>query len=393
MRLAPLLVLVSLFASAPAHAEQVEPPKQAVPPDPIQPPAVPKPAPDEKPKWEFAPYGYLRAGLDWVQKDDRYDFVGRNNGFILDGARVGLEVRNPSYGITVRISVEGASGELVTPNTPIGSLAVRLRDAYARWDPFPFLGVQLGQFKAPFQGEELRATDDLMFASRAVGVDGVLPGRGFQLPGLQLDRQLGVMISPVKPIGNETFGASYYLMVMNGNGTNQLLDDNGHLGIVGRVEAGIKDHALVGAGVVKNDRTVGTLPNLYNEDDVGLTGDIDVKYFGFEVYGAVTRFRTTFPTVGTAARVQLGWHAQAAYRIALPGFFIAPSYRYAFFDPWNDGGSTNFQNYGLHYHTVGIRAAHERLPLQAWINYTFTVEEAGRKLDDDRLEILGMVTF
>ena len=392
MRLSLSTILVVLAIPVSASAEP-QPPKPAVPPDTIQPPAVPKPAPDEKPKWEFAPYGYLRAGFEFVQKDARYDFVGRNNGFILDAARVGLEVRNPSYGIAVRISVEGASGELVAPNTPIGSLAVRLRDAYARWDPFPFLGLQLGQFKAPFQGEELRAVDDLMFASRAVGVDGVLPGRGFQLPGLQLDRQLGLMISPVKPIGNDTFGMSYYLMVMNGNGTNQLLDDNGHLGLVGRVEAGIKDHLLVGAGVEKNDRTVGTLPNLYNEDDVGLTADVDVKYAGFELFAAATRFRTTFPTVGTAARVQLAYWAQAAYRIPLPGFFIAPSYRYAFFDPWNDGGSAAFQNYGLHYHTVGVRAAHERLPIQAWVNYTFTVEEAGRKLDNDRLEILGMVTF
>ena len=39
------------------------------------------------------------------------------------------------------------------------------------------------------------------------------------------------------------------------------------------------------------------------------------------------------------------------------------------------------------------RAAHERLPIQGWINYTFTGEESGRKLDNDRLEILGMVTF
>ncbi|AKU99272.1 hypothetical protein AKJ09_05936 [Labilithrix luteola] len=363
----------------------------SVSPDTAQPaPPGAEPAPSA---WDLAIYGYLRMAYDFTQKDDRYDFIGKNNGFVLDSARVGVQAKNREYNATFRVSIEGASDVLTSPNTPLGSLSVRLRDAFARWDPQPWIGIQAGQFKAPFQEEELRGTPDLMFASRAVGVDGVLTGRGFALSGIQLDRQLGVMISPSAPIGSPEFGIAYYLMVMNGNGSNQLLDDNGHLGLVGRVEANWSRYVRVGAAGFRNDRTVGTPPNLYNEEDLGVTGDVDVHAGGLEVFGAVTHLATDYPTVGASQRVQLAFHAQAAYRFDLPGFFLAPAYRFAYFDPWSKGGGEGFDTYKLTYHTVGIRAGHAKLPVQAWLNYTFTGEEADRKLTNDRLEILGQVTF
>jgi hypothetical protein len=364
-------------------------------PDVLQ-PSVPKPGPaePEKPKpWSLAVFGYLRAGYDHTMKDERFEFVGRNNGLVLDSARIGVEGTNQDYGVTFRLSMEGASDVLSAPNTPIGSLAVRLRDAFARWDPVDWLGVQAGQYKAPFQEEELRGTPDLMFASRAVGVEGVPPARGFQTPGIQLDRQLGVMLSPSKPIGGD-LGIAYYLMVMNGNGSNQLLDDNGRFGLVARSEIGWQKYFRVGAALFRNDRTVGTLPNLYNEEDLGLTGDLAVKAEGLEVFGAVTRLRTVFPTVGTSARVQLAFHGQLAYRFTFDSFFVAPGYRYAYFHPWQEGGADEgFDSFKLQYHTVGVRVGMTKLPIQAWLNYTIAGEAEGRKLDNDRVELLGQVTF
>jgi len=351
-----------------------------------------RPAEEPKSPWEYGVFGWLRFAYDYTTKDDRYDFVGRNNGFVLDGARLGLEVRRRDAHLSARVSIEGAADPQVTPNTPIGTLNVRLRDAFLRWDPLPFVGVQAGQFKAPFQDEELRGNQDLMFASRAVGVDGVPSGRGFQTPGIQLDRQLGVMLSPERRVGGD-FGASYYLMIMNGNGQNQLLDDNGKPGFVGRTEVGWLSFVRAGAALSYNQRRVGAPPNLYDEEDLGLTGDLDVRVKGLEVFAAVSRVRTVFPTVGTSERVQLAYHAQAAYRFELPWLWVAPGYRYAYFHPWQKGGSQGFDTYALRYHTAGVRVGHPTLPIQAWINYTFTVEEADRKLDNDRLEILGQVTF
>jgi hypothetical protein len=344
--------------------------------------------------WDFGVYGFLRAGYDWTHADDRYTFIGQNNGFVLDSARIGAQGRNRDYKVVFRVAVEGASDVLSSPNTPLGSLSVRLRDALARWDPTPWVGVQVGQFKAPFQEEELRGAQDLMFASRAVGVEGVLPGRGFQANGIQLDRQLGVMLSPVKPIGREDgFKAAYYVMLMNGNGSNQLLDDNGRVGLVGRGEVEYGKLVRFGAALFRNDRRVGEPPNLYNEEDLGLTADLDVKVAGLEVFGAATRLRTVFPTVGTAARVQLAFHAQAAYRFDLGPVFVAPAYRYAYFHPWQEGGNAGFDQQKLQYHTIGARIGGTKLPIQGWVNYTFTGEPSGRSLSNDRLELLGQLTF
>jgi hypothetical protein len=360
-------------------------------PDLVQPQPAPPPS-DVKKSWDLSVYGYLRAGYDHSMTDDRYTFVGRNNGFILDSARIGVEGRNQNYDFTFRMSLEGASDVLSAPNTPIGTLAVRLRDAFARWDPIPYIGIQAGQFKAPWQEEELRGTPDLMFASRAVGVEGVPPARGFQVNGIQLDRQLGVMLSPIKPIGGD-FNVAYYAMVMNGNGSNQLLDDNGRFGIVARSEVAYLKYIRVGAGLFRNDRTVGTPPNLYYEEDLGLTADVGAKVAGLEVFGAITRLRTVFPTVGTSARVQLAFHGQVAYRIEFPAFFLAPGYRYAYFHPWQEGGDESFDSFKLQYHTIGVRLGAMKLPIQAWLNYTVTAEADGRKLDNDRIEVLGQVTF
>lgn len=369
--------------------------REAAIPDLIQ-PSPPQPGPRQTSAtspWSLVVYGYLRAGYDRTTPDERFEFVGRNNGFVLDSARVGVEGRNRDHGVTFRVSTEGASDVLSAPNTPIGSLSVRLRDAFVRWDPIRWLGVQAGQYKAPFQEEELRGTPDLMFASRAVGVEGVPPARGFQTPGIQLDRQLGVMLSPAEPIGGD-LGIAYYLMVMNGNGPNQLLDDNGRFGLVARSEIGWQKHVRLGAALFRNDRTVGAPPNLYHEEDLGLTGDLSIKLAGLEVFGAVTRARTVFPTVGASARVQLAFQGQAAYRVELPSLFFAPAYRYAYFHPWQEGGATEgFDSFRLVYHTIGVRLGMTALPIQAWLNYTIATEAEGRELDNDRVELLGQVTF
>src|SRR5262249_19139697 len=158
---------------------------------------------------------------------------GRNDGFVLDNARIGLRADMKTI-LNVTVALEGASDLPAGTNTPSGELDVRLRDAFGRFDPVPYIGLQVGQFEAPFDAEELRHKSDLLFASLAVGQEGVLPGRGLAEPGIAVDRQLGAMLSPRVPIFFGKFGAAYYLMVANGNEPNQLLDDNGKPAIYGR---------------------------------------------------------------------------------------------------------------------------------------------------------------
>lgn len=373
-------------------------PQPAAATQPAAPPAAGEGAAPDAKTWDISPYGYLRAGYEHVQTDARYDFVGRNNGFLLDAARVGVEGRNEAWHLTFRISAEGAADAQSGINTPQGSLEVRLRDAFARYDFAPWLGAQLGQFKAPFDAEELRGTQDLLFASRAVAQLGVLPGRGFQEEGIAIDRQLGLMLSSAKPIpivGD--LGASYYAMLFNGNGQNQALNDNNRLGIVGRIELTYGGYVALGGAALKNERTSGALPNLYAENDVGFDGDLAVRAFGFEAFAQIATIRSSYPTVGAADRVRLGYHAQLGYRIENPILPVAPAYRYAHYHPWQSGGdATTGQDYDafkLDHHTFGVKVWHPSLPLVGWINYTLTMEPPARRLDNDRLEILGQVTF
>ena len=47
------------------------------------------------------------------------------------------------------------------------------------------------------------------------------------------------------------------------------------------------------------------------------------------------------------------------------------------------------------YHTVGVRLARPvaALGLTAWLNYTFTLENAARQVDNDRLQVIVQLSF
>lgn len=351
---------------------------------------------DDKKGWQLGTYGYVRASYEHVQEDPNVDFVGRNSGFVAQHARLGFAGWNDVHGISFRIAIEGAS-DLGNPvNSPQAQLDVRLRDAFIRYDPSKYVGVQLGQFKAPLAEEELRGNMALMFSDRAVGVQGVAVGRGYEQQGLEVDRQLGLMIAPAKPIGLVgELGVAYYLMVANGNGANQSLNDNNSLALIGRLEFNWGDMVLVGAGVMHNARTRGDLPNLVEETDFTLAADLLVTLKGFEFFTQLVQRTTSYETVsGTPDREQRSWHAQLGYEIDLP-VPLMPAYRFATYDPWLTGGGTELESLALRHHTLGLRVTHpERsLGLSLYLNYTFTQEEDPRVLENNRFEALAQLIF
>jgi hypothetical protein len=142
---------------------------------------------------------------------------------------------------------------------------------------------------------------------------------------------------------------------------------------------------------------VGTPPNLFSEKDLGLTADILVRAFNVEASAQVAQVRTEFATVGSRDRTQTAWHAQLAYKVTVLPVHFAPAYRYAHYHPWAGGGDTatgqDYRSFRLDYHTFGVKVWHPSLPLTGWINYTLTTEPAVRSVDNNRLEILGQVTF
>jgi len=346
--------------------------------------------------WRVSPWGYLRLAYESVETDDRYDFIGRNDGFILDNARIGLDIEFRKQ-LSFLISFEGASDLQADTNTPIGEIDVRLRDVYARWDIHPYIGVQGGQIKAPFAAEELHATADLLFVSRAVGWDGVLVGRGFEEASISLGRQLGFMMSPAAPIRFGDFGFLYYFMVGNGNNENQLLNDNSRLAVVGRAEALYSDFVTLGAAGFMNDRRIGDPPNQAREEDVGVAADIFIHPDPVEIFAQFGQVETDFPTTGVSSRIRRAGHVQAGYRFDTPwGFSFTPAYRYAYYDPWANAGSdatASANRLALDYHTFGLRLTHSSLPLRLFFNYTLTEEQSPRDLDNDRIQVLTQVVF
>lgn len=346
--------------------------------------------------WRISPWGYLRLAYESVESDDRYSFIGQNDGFLLDNARIGLDVEFRDT-LSFLISFEGASDLQEDDNTPIGEIDVRLRDVYARWDIHPYVGIQGGQIKAPFAAEELQATVDLLFVSRAVGWEGVLVGRGFEEPGISLGRQLGLMLSPGAPIRFGDFGAAYYFMIGNGNEENQLLNDNSKLAIIGRIEGMYSDFVTLGAAGYTNERRTGTPPNQADEDDVGVAADLSIHPGPIEIFAQFGQVDTDFETAGVSSRIRRAGSAQGGYRFDLPwGFSLTPAYRYAYYDPWANAGANataSANRLALEYHTFGMRVKAHSLPLSFFVNYTLTEEQEPRDLDNDRLQLLAQVIF
>ncbi len=348
--------------------------------------------------WDLEPYGFIRAGYEYVMNDARYDFVGENDGFILGSARAGLQGRSDRWGLSFRISAEGAADLRGVVNSPEGELGVRMRDVYMQWDFLSWMGLRLGQFKVPFMAGWLGRDGALPFASRAVGLDGVPVGRGFETPGIVYDRELGLRLGSPAPTYFGDFGLAYYLTAFNGNGANEILNDNGRLALAGRVELYYLDWVRLGGGMLWNSRTEGPLPDRFDEEDLGFSADVTVQAYGVEFVGHFTLVDTTFETVANPTRQRLEFHLQGGYLLPFVPIPLVVNYRFAYYDPWQNGGAgggVDLSTFELLYHTVGLRIHHpaEALGLTAWLNYTFTIENAARQVDNDRLEVIVQLTF
>lgn len=383
---AGLLVLPALPAAA--ETSTPEPP----------PAALAQTAADESPTerpFQLGWSGYLRGGYEWVQNDPDFDQVGENSGFVLQTARIQIDGAAEDHGFSFRISMDAADVQDRALNNPMGQLDVSLRDGWLRQELHPTVGLQVGQFKAPFLADELVARHDQMFASRAVGTEGVLPGRGLERRGIAQGRQLGAMFSPAEPIRFGDFGVAYALAVMNGNGANRTVNDNNSLAYYGRLELLYDDMVRLGASVLHNQRRIGDLPNRFDETDFGLAADLQVRVEGLLLQGQFARITRSLDTLGAEDEEKLAWHVQARYLLDMLPVHIAPGYRLAFYDPRADleDASAGPADFGLLYHTVGLQLHHPALPVSADINYTLTMEDDAAALDNDRFELILQVLF
>jgi hypothetical protein len=337
----------------------------------------------------------LRAGYEFVQADPEVLYVGGNDGFFLDQARVGADA-NVKDLAHLRITFDGASllpGS--APNQPVTPLVDAVRDAYVAWTPGWYLNVIVGQQVMPSDLEGGDIDQTLPFTRRSVVSSGVRAGHGYAVQGLSPSRQLGVVVGNGDGASIGPALIEYKLGISNGNGQNIHGNDNKLPAAYLRLGAGYEDVVKVGVGGRFNPRTVGTLPNLYTETDAVGFADVMAHVLGFELVLVGIARQTSFttlvpdPTDPAGQETALGavaWiSVQEPFGFSLFGF--APGYRISYYDP-----SSAFLTDQLLENTIGVRwnVPVEALPLSVFLDFTILTElgDGARDLSNNRVTAL-----
>lgn len=374
-------------------------------------PAIPRPAAGanqgvaaaaDGPVFDVTVSGYVRVQHQTILEDpDENLTFGRNDGFALDSARLIAEATlGPLSGY---FSLDGAVNRFDKSNSPNGTVLVEAKDvyiAYAR-DDMPFLKLKIGQFKPPFDAEQQQSTRDMLFVHRSVVSRGVPGGEGWNLNGLSLDRDLGILLYGEPTFGD--LGVAYYVGVTNGGGANRPFNDNDRYQYTGRIELRWAKMLTVGFAANLNERTTGLqIQNYVDEDDFGLAADLvgrfDVGPVGLILQGSFMQQSSTFPDVPVEPdRVAMGYHG--ALGVEMPGG-LTLAYRYAYLDPTasfetdDDTAEATLDTDAVTLHTVGLNWEGElHVPLKAQINYTIAQEEEPKVIANDRLDVLFQVAF
>jgi hypothetical protein len=397
--LAPLLGLaLTLAAAAPAAAQEFGTSEAGVA------------------NWSFTWGGYVHVAYRWIDQPANFNLVGHNNGFQLEQARLGANVQYKEV-LAIRVSLEGASEDRVNQSFPGGTLTARLRDGYITWAPLRALRVTVGQMVTPWDLDSMRSDSELPFVSRAVPVEGVQPNEGRATLGMGKDRSLGLALhSGDIALGTPQASLRYALFVGNGNGENQILNDNNKPAVFGRLELAFwgarglpldrigpmrartdGPKPIVGVGIAGqyNSRTVGNPPDLIDETDGGVAADAIANFYGVDLQGGLIYVKTTHDTLAATPDLErFGWWAHLRYTIPRIPVELTAGYRIASYAPQahlsttaTPGNEQHDSDLTLLYHTFGITVKPTRtFPMHIAVNYTITTERGPNVLSNDRVE-------
>ncbi|MBV72334.1 MAG: hypothetical protein CMH52_13500 [Myxococcales bacterium] len=351
----------------------------------------------DKPSIEIS--GFVRARyVSILEGADGPDFVGENDGFGLENARLVADIKKRA--MFARISIDGAVDRREANNTAVGQVDVGLRDAWIGYETEAGFGLLVGQFKPPFDAEELQSTADMIFIDRAVESRGVRGVEGFNTNGLSLQRQAGIQTYGRYQF-DDAWRIEYALSVTNGSGANRPLNDNESLAYIGRVSLHQGPYLTLGGGAYHNRVTNGVPPDLLSEDEFGWV--VDLKYqrpigpVRILLSGQYMSQSTDSIDVPDEPTITArGYHGAAG--VALPmGLILA--YRYAYLDPTAEFESEDpaatavLDNDAVTLHTAALSYGFKDIPVQLQMNYTLLAEQDGRTIDNDRLDLLVQAIF
>jgi hypothetical protein len=343
--------------------------------------AIPEPA------FTWEPFGYLRMQYIVVQNDPNIQFIGRDDGFELQNARLGFR---GTYQKRARFvfAIDGAVDERAQINVPEGKLRVGLRDAYADLAVSGDVEVRGGFFQTVLDTEALVGDLKRDFVDRPIESRGMRATEGFQTPGLTPGHSLGaaLRLDPLKPDGSGV-GVGFELAVQNGADEFASNNDNDKPAVSAAVIARFPHDSWLVVGARFNPRTVGDLPFRQDEDDyqgmAAVRFDAGPLVLGAGVFVQQTRFATT----GGPEQNAFGGHGQAMIKLgdgtAMP---FAVGYRFGILDP-----SSLITTDRVMEHTAGVVLGVPKLRMRVQLQLTHVIEE--RELSNDRAQIAAEIVL
>ena len=360
-------------AAKPADATPVlEPAKK-----PEDPPAVDKPAF----KWE--PFGYLRLQYIVVQNDPNVAFVGRDDGFELQNARVGVHGSLADRARFV-VSLDGAVDERAQQNTPQGKLRVGLKDAYADVMLNGKMFGRGGYFETWVDPQALVRDTAREFVDKPLESRGIRSTEGWYTKALPPGRSLGAALR-LEPVTANQVG--FEVAIQNGSDEFSSNNDNDKPALSASVLFRLADEGFVVASGRWNPRTVGELP--FRQDETDLQGS-----FGAQLNVGVASFgaggilqRTTFES--TSGPVQNAYGAHAQFMITAPAKVpLGFGYRFAILDP-----SSLILTDRVMEHTVGSVISVPSYRMRVQLQITHVMEQGARDLSNSRAQIAAELTL
>jgi hypothetical protein len=350
---------------------------------PAEPPA--SATPEKGFAWE--PFGYLRLQYVAAQNDPNVAFVGRDDGFELQNARVGVRGKLGERAAFV-VSIDGAVDERTQINVPEGKLRVGLRDAYvdAMLGAGGTLFARAGFFHSLVDPESLVPDTQRAFVDKPLESRGVRATEGYQTQGLTPGRSIGAALRLDGEPDGGTPGFGFELAVQNGADEYASNNDNDKpaASLAGLVRFANDSH-VVGA-VRYNPRTVGDLPFRQDETDLMVSGGAIVNVGPVGIGAGAVFVRTSFPTTGGPVRNALGGHGQLMVRVGGDAMPIGIGYRFCIFDP-----SSLITTDRVMEHTAGVVLGVPTYRMRFQLQATHVIEQ--RELSNSRVQLAAEVSL
>ncbi|MBA3817396.1 MAG: hypothetical protein H0X17_00765 [Deltaproteobacteria bacterium] len=345
------------------------------------------------PAFTWEPFGYLRIQYVVSQNDPNVAFVGRDDGYELQNARLGVRGALDDRASFV-VSFDGAVDERTQINVPEGKLRVGLRDAYADVAISGKVVGRGGFFQSVIDPESRVADTQRAFVDKPIESRGIRPNEGYQTQGLTPGRSLGAAIRMDPAVaGGSPIG--FEIAVQNGADEFASNNDNDKPAVSAALLAQFPAQPETGAtpgavtalvvGARYNPRTAGELPFRQDENDLQASAGLQFAAGQLALGVGGVFVRTTFPTTGGPVQNSYGGHAQLMVRAgtALPFAF---GYRFGILDP-----SSLILTDRVMEHTAGAVLGVPRYRMRLQFQVTHVMEQ--RTLSNSRGHLAAEVSF